>query len=93
MSSGEMTRYGIVFKPSAEKEFLDLPGDVQRRIDRKLQSLRDAPRGCGAIKLKCGEDFYRVRVGDYRVIYQIDDARRIIIVAAVGNRRDIYRDF
>ena len=93
MSSGEITRYAIVFKPAAEKDFLDLPADAQRRIDKKLQSLRDDPRGCGAIKLKGGDDFYRVQVGDYRVVYQIDDGRRTIIVAAVGNRREIYRDF
>ena len=88
-----MPRYGIVFKPSAERDFIDLPRDTQRRTDKKLQALRDAPRGCGAIKLKGSGEFYRVRIGDYRVIYQIDDSRRIIIVAAVGNRREIYRDF
>ena len=81
--------YTIFIKPSAKKELLSLEKEVIRRIDRIILKLKDNPRFPGVIKLK-GWNLYRIRVGDYRIIYTIDDENRIVEIIAIGHRRDIY---
>ena len=81
----------VRFKPSALREFRDLPGNVQARVGRRLDSLVADPRLPGAQKLEGGEDFYRVRAGDYRVVYAIDDAVRVVFIVKIGHRGDVYR--
>lgn len=85
-----MARYSLFIKPSAAKELEGLPEKDRRRIARKIQRLATDPRPAGGEKL-AGEDRYRIRQGDYRVVYSIDDEAREIVVFKVGNRRDIYR--
>jgi mRNA interferase RelE/StbE len=63
-----------------------------RRVDAKILGLAEVPRPPGAKKLEGVGDLYRVRSGNYRIIYQVEDARRMVVVVDVGNRRDIYHD-
>jgi len=83
--------YTIVYLPHAEKEFLALPSQIQKRIDTKILSLRYNPRPHGAIEFKGGSGVYRLRVGDYRVIYEIRDKRLIVLIIQIGHRREIYK--
>jgi mRNA interferase RelE/StbE len=64
---------------------------TQVRIAHAIDSLADDPRPRGAVKLAGDQDFYRLRAGDYRIIYSITDEKLIVLVIAVGHRRDIYR--
>jgi mRNA interferase RelE/StbE len=82
--------YAVYLKRSAEKELADLPREVQQRIIKRLLTLKTNPRPPGAKKLG-GGDRYRIRVGNYRVLYTIDDALQKIEVSAVGHRREVYR--
>jgi mRNA interferase RelE/StbE len=85
--------YSIIIKPSANKSLLKLPKNIQTRILNALQHLADNPRPPGSIKLQSSFDLYRIRVGDYRVIYSIDDQQIQILIATVGHRKDIYDSF
>jgi len=81
----------VRFKPSALREFRDLPGDVQIRVGRRLDILSSDPRPPGVQKLEGGTGFYRVRVGDYRIVYAIDNPARVVFILKVGHRGDVYR--
>jgi mRNA interferase RelE/StbE len=83
-------RYAVHLKRSAEKELAGLPNKMHRKIIERLLSLQDNPRPPGSKKLGGGER-YRIRIGDYRVLYTIDDAMQKIEVSAVGHRREVYR--
>ena len=79
------------YKTSARKELDALPGNVQVRISAAVDDLEDNPRPPGCIKLK-GRDEYRIRVGDYRVIYEIHDTVLIVLVVKVAHRGNkVYR--
>ena len=60
------------------------------RIIRRIEALAENPRGMGAVKLS-GHNAYRIRVGDYRIIYAVLDDRMLVLVVELGHRRDIYR--
>ena len=64
--------------------------DVLRRVDRKIQALSNDPRQHGAKKLEGSANTYLVRVGDYRILYEIEDAAILVLVVRVGHRREIY---
>jgi len=83
--------YRLDIVPSAVRQLTALPRAAQVRLDRKLLALEKHPRPRGAVKLSGADDLYRVRVGDYRIIYRIDDRRRVVTVARIGHRRDVYR--
>ncbi|HWL93663.1 MAG TPA: type II toxin-antitoxin system RelE/ParE family toxin [Phycisphaerae bacterium] len=69
-----------------------LPREILERIDRSLDSLADNPRPPGCTKLRSkSPEGWRVRVGDYRILYQIDDRQRQVLVYHVGHRRDVYQ--
>lgn len=91
-SEEEDTRYRIDFTSAAERDFENLVGDTKSRIDRKIQKLRDNPRPSGVDKLEGTESQYRVRVGDYRIIYEINDAVKLVTIARIRNRREVYRN-
>lgn len=85
--------YTVSLKPRAEK-FLDTLRDA-----RLYQRLRDAigtlacnPRPPGCLKMKGRDALYRIRVGDFRIIYQIQDTVLVVLVLRIGNRREIYRE-
>ncbi|WP_150243264.1 type II toxin-antitoxin system RelE family toxin [Nocardiopsis quinghaiensis] len=84
-----MSRYAIEIKASARKELRKLDGPVLKRIVEAVANLADDPRPDGCKKLKA-RDGYRIRVGDYRVVYTIDDGQIIVVVVKVGARGDVY---
>ncbi|WP_295385613.1 type II toxin-antitoxin system RelE/ParE family toxin [uncultured Thiodictyon sp.] len=84
--------YRIEIKRNARKALLSLPHAYRSRIGEAIDSLASDPRKPGTRKLEGSESLYRLRVGDYRVIYEIQDARLIIVVVKVGHRREVYRD-
>jgi len=82
--------YKLFIKRSAAKELENLPARQGGRIARKIQALGGNPRPQGSEKLS-GEDLYRIRQGDYRILYGIDDTALSIVVIRIGHRRDVYR--
>ena len=85
-----MASYSIVFAKTVRKDFKAIPkADAVRLLDA-IHSLAKEPRPSGAKKLT-GEELYRVRVGNYRVLYEIQDAKLIVMVVKVRHRKDIYR--
>ncbi len=85
-----MANYSVLIKRSAAKELEGLPLKDRRRIVRRIQQLAAAPRRVGIEKLT-GEEKYRIRQGDYRILYTIDDAARTLMVIKIGQRGDVYR--
>ncbi|MBI4590826.1 MAG: type II toxin-antitoxin system RelE/ParE family toxin [Candidatus Rokubacteria bacterium] len=84
--------YTVEFLKTAERELAALPKDAQRQIARKIDALRENPRPAGVKLLHAEKRFYRLRVGDYRVIYSIEGKRLVILVIKIGHRKDIYRN-
>jgi mRNA interferase RelE/StbE len=82
--------YRVAFKSGAEKELFQLPDSVSARIFPKIKALATDPRPRGAKKLRGGTDEWRIRIGDYRVIYTIDDENRIARVTRIAHRREVY---
>ncbi|MCH7664512.1 MAG: type II toxin-antitoxin system RelE/ParE family toxin [Acidobacteria bacterium] len=74
----------------AQKELARLPKDSYERVRDRIRALAEDPRPPGCLKL-VGREGWRLRVGNYRVVYEIDDAEEKITVLHVGHRRDIYR--
>lgn len=85
-----MASYSVLIKRSAAKEIEALPLKDRRRVVTKIQALGADPRGEGCEKLS-GEEKYRVRQGDYRILYEIADTELIVTVVKVGKRGDVYR--
>ena len=83
--------YQIELKSSARKDLDRLTGDAWQRVREKLLALRDDPRPPGCTKLTGSQNVWRLRVGDWRVIYEIDDAARLVTILRVKHRRDVYR--
>jgi mRNA interferase RelE/StbE len=83
--------YQISFSRPAAKALEDLSEELRRRIAPAIEALRAEPRPRGSEKLKGRKDQYRIRVGDFRIVYAIEDDRLIILVLQIGHRRDIYR--
>lgn len=86
-----MGAYEVVLAKSAQRELLSLDAPLARRVYSKIAALAMIPRPAGCKKLEGGVNDWRIRIGDYRVIYSVDDARRIVDVSAVRHRRDAYR--
>ena len=85
-----MGSYVVEIKPSARKELDALPNHVLSRVVRKIQSLSNNPRPAGCKKLRGYKDLWRIRVGDWRVVYIIDDAVRVVSVTRIAHRREVY---
>jgi mRNA interferase RelE/StbE len=81
--------YRIVIHSAPERALDRLPSPMAARIERRIDALADDPRPPGCKKLTA-VDAWRIRVGDYRVIYQIHDDRLIVLVVRIGHRRDVY---
>ena len=86
-----MPDYQIVFARTARKELEILDNELIRRILRKIESLTANPRPPGCEKLKGRENLWRVRVGDYRIIYAVFDNNRLIDIILIRHRKDAYR--
>ena len=83
--------YAIKLKPSAVKVFEKLPKPIQKRIAAKIDDLSENPRPPGVEKLSGEDDFYRIRTGDYLLIYTINDDVLLVLILKIGHRREIYR--
>ncbi len=83
--------YVVEIDTKAAREIRQLPRHEQERIITRALALADHPRPAGCVKLSGVSDYWRIRSGNYRIIYQILDARLVIIVVKVGHRRDVYR--
>jgi mRNA interferase RelE/StbE len=74
---------------SVEKEMNRLPVTVHTRLSQRILALEDNPRPRGIRKLS-GREEYRLRAGDYRILYIINDKKRLVTIVAVGHRREVY---
>ena len=82
--------YALSILRRAQKELSQLPTDAYERVRDGILGLARNPRPPGCLKLR-GREGWRIRTGDYRVIYEIDDKQRIVTILHVGHRRDVYR--
>jgi len=85
-----MNKYSVVVSLGAEKDLDRISLNYRNRILKKLISLQDNPRPPGVKKLKGIENRWRIRVGDYRVVYEIVDDRLVVLIVQVAHRREIY---
>ena len=83
--------YSIRFTPRAQRDFTTFDKTVQQRLRRHIDRLAENPFPPGAKKLHAEEPFYRIRVGDYRVIYQVEGRQLVIIVVKIGHRKEVHR--
>ena len=91
MTSRARRRYRVELKPSAARALAKLPKPALRRVAEAIDALTEEPRPRGARKLTGAPDLYRIRVGDYRVIYAIEDRVLLVLVVALGHRQEVYR--
>ena len=86
-----MTSYRVALTESAEKELHALPTKVVARMVSRLEDLTTSSRPHGCKKLKGGDKEWRIRVGDYRIVYEIDDSAKTVDVTRIAHRRDVYQ--
>jgi mRNA interferase RelE/StbE len=86
-----MASYNLSFKPSVQKDFRRLPKSAVERALKRIESLKDEPFPQGALKLEGAERLYRIRVGEYRIVYEVDTQLRGVTILYVRHRRDVYR--
>jgi mRNA interferase RelE/StbE len=84
--------YQVLVKPAARRQLKKLPPLVQKHLIDLIDSLAEQPRPLGSKKLKGRQNQYRVRSGNYRVLYSIEDESLVIRIIKVGHRRDIYEE-
>jgi len=84
-------RYKVLLTRAAERGLDALPKADLRRVRDKILALADDPHPPGSKKLRGEDELYRIRSGDYRILYQIDAGQLVVLVVDVGHRRDIYR--
>ena len=85
-----MGRYRVALTSSADKELKKLPGQLIARIVPCVESLSSEPRPIGCKKLRGGDAEWRIRVGDYRLVYTIDDAKLLVEVTRIRHRSEVY---
>lgn len=87
-----MVPYQVGLSPAAARQLRKLDHPIQRRIYLRLRRLAVEPRPSGAVQIKGKADtFYRVREGNYRIVYAIEDQRLLILVVRIAHRREAYR--
>lgn len=85
-----MGSYELLFNKSVAKDLRPFPKQDVKRILQRIRLLAEEPRPQGCEKLS-GEERYRLRQGNYRIIYEIGDARLVVLIVKVGHRREVYR--
>jgi mRNA interferase RelE/StbE len=85
-------RYEVQLAPAALRSLRKLQRPIQVRIAHAIESLAANPRPPGVVKLSGEDELHRIRAGDYRMLYSIQDDVLIVLVVAIGHRRDIYRE-
>jgi len=83
--------YEITYARSALKALRKFDGEIARRLLRAIDALADDPRPAGCLQLSGGDGELRIRVGDYRVVYDVVDSELVILVLRLGHRRGVYR--
>jgi mRNA interferase RelE/StbE len=83
--------YTVVFARSARKELQALDRTVAARILKRIEALRLEPRPSGCRKLEGTDNLWRIRIGDWRVVYSVDDTRTLVEVSVIRHRREAYR--
>ena len=86
-----MAAYRVVLAPAADRQFAKLSHQAREMIAAALVALADNPRPPGCVKLAGAEDLWRIRVRQYRAIYQMVDDELIVVVVKIGERKDVYR--
>ncbi|MEA5535383.1 type II toxin-antitoxin system RelE/ParE family toxin [Crocosphaera sp. XPORK-15E] len=86
-----MTDYRIEFLKSARKELSKMPRDIQERISNKIDTLKTNPYPPDVKQLKNGEGRLRIRIGDYRIIYRVENNTLVVLVIKIGHRSKIYK--
>ena len=86
-----MATYKIELTATARRSLNSLPRAILRRVDAKILGLGQNPRPRGAKKLRDRDNLLRVRVGDYRIVYRVEDAGLVVLVVRIGHRREVYR--
>ena len=84
-------RYEVLFRPAAVRQIKALDKPTQLKVKDATKALGDNPRPSGCVKMAVGKDLYRLRIGDYRILYVVEDSVLVVTVVKVGNRRDVYR--
>jgi mRNA interferase RelE/StbE len=87
-----MEPYEILFQPSVEKDLRKLSAENYERVMVRTETLASDPFPTQSVKLKGTEGLYRVRVGDYRIVYEVDPEAHCILIHYIRHRRDVYRD-
>jgi mRNA interferase RelE/StbE len=82
--------YDVRLAPAAKRDLARLPKQIQKRLASVIEGLRKNPRPAGVKLLRGPERVWRVRAGDYRVLYVVDDVARSVVVTHAGHRRDVY---
>ena len=85
-------RYTVIVERQVERALRRLPQQILTRVDRMLLGLADEPRPAGCKKLRGYENLYRLRAGDWRLIYAIEDDELVVLVIEIAPRGEAYRD-
>ncbi len=83
--------YRLVIRLAAERDLRSLAPNILSRIDARIQDVANNPRPRGTERLRGPQGGFRLRVGDYRMLYDVDDAQQLVIIGRVRHRRDVYR--
>ena len=86
-----MASYNVILKPSVHKDFRRLPSPQVQKTMTRIEALKTDPFPHQAIKLSGAERLYRIRVGDYRIVYEVDTGARQVTIHYVRHRREVYR--
>ena len=83
--------YEIIITKTIQKQLDNLPNNIQERVYDKISQLAEEPRPDGVVKLKGYDNEYRIRIGDYRLVYEIQDEQLIVLLVQCKHRRDVYK--
>ena len=83
--------YIVSLEPAAARQLRKLSAQVRAQVLPVIQALADDPRPSGVVKMEGPEGYYRVRSGDYRIVYSIEDEALIVLVVRIAHRREVYR--
>ena len=86
-----MTVYLVTLADSVRKELRDLPSHVIERVLSKIRELAGDPRPSGCKKLHGYNDYWRIRVGDYRIVYTVDESKKLVDITRVAHRKEVYK--
>ncbi len=84
-------QYRVVFSKGADRQLLKLSEKLQKRLVRAAESLEGTPRPPRSKKLQGEKNLWRIRVGDYRILYEIEDAKLVVLVIRLAHRKNVYR--